>query len=136
MDSRLYFVVGDLVSNLLVGLIVGLVCAWLIPAGGFMFVAMVVAMLIGMVLGMLVWFPLSIYFGAMEVMVSTMFSGMLSGMVVGMWAAMVPLSAGQAGAVGLLCGLVGITVIWALNTALRGPRDVGAPPPANRGGGG
>ena len=123
MDSRLYFVLGDLVSNILVGLVAGWLCALIIGVGWNMFLAMVLAMIIGMIVGTILWFPLGMLFGAMEVMLPTMFGGMLSGMVVGMWAAMMPLGAGQAAVIGGVCGLVAIVTVWVLNNALRGVRS-------------
>ena len=89
MDSRLYFVLGDLFSNVLVGAVAGWLCALIIGTGWNMWVAMFVAMAIGMIVGTLLWLPLGMKFGTMEVMVPVMFGGMLSGMVVGMWAAVV-----------------------------------------------
>jgi len=123
MDSRLYFVLGDLFSNLLVAIVAAWFCALLIPTGWNMFGAMLVAMAIGMLVGLILFFPLGVMFGAMEVMVPTMFCGMLSGMVVGMWAAMAPVTGEEAALVGGVCGLVGINIIWVMNTSLRGRRS-------------
>lgn len=122
MDSRLYFVLGDLASNILVGLVVGWLCALIVGVGWNMYLAMLLAMVIGMVVGTVLWFPLGILFGAMEVMLPTMFGGMLSGMVVGMWAAMMPVSGTQAAVIGSVCGLISIVIIWVVNNAVRGIR--------------
>lgn len=122
MDSRLYFVLGDLVSNILVGALAGWLSALVIGVGWNMLLAMFLAMAIGMVVGLVLFFPLGAAFGAMEVMLPTMFSGMLSGMVVGMWAAMHPVGGSDSLLVGAGCGLLGIIVIWALNHAVRGRR--------------
>lgn len=122
MDSRLYFVLGDFGSNLLVGLVAGWLTALVVGVGWNMWAAMLLAMLLGMFAGTLLWIPLGMLFGAMEVMLPAMFSGMLSGMVVGMWAAMVPLGTADAALIGALCGLAGIAVIWGANRALRGIR--------------
>ncbi len=123
MDSRLYFVLGDLASNLLVGAMAGWLSALVIGVGWNMWLAMFLAMALGMLVGLVLFFPLGMAFGAMEVMLPTMFGGMLSGMVVGMWAAMHPVSGTVALLVGAGCGLVGINVIWVLNIALRGRRS-------------
>lgn len=123
MDSRLYFVLGDLASNILVGLVVGWLCSLVVGVGWNMLFAMLLAMVIGMVLGTLLWLPLGMMFGAMEVMLPTMFGGMLSGMVVGMWAAMTPLGGAEAAAIGAVCGLVAIVIIWVLNNSVRGIRS-------------
>jgi len=122
MDSRLYFVLGDLISNVLVGAVVGWLCALIVGVGWNMFLAMVLAMFIGMIVGTLLWLPLGMLFGAMEVMLPTMFGGMLSGMVVGMWAAMEALPGHSAFMIGGVCGLVSIVAIWILNNSVRGLR--------------
>jgi membrane protein implicated in regulation of membrane protease activity len=76
-----------------------------------------------MIVGLVLWFPLGILFGAMEVMLPIMFGGMLSGMVVGMWAAMMSLGGYEAAAMGGVCGLISIVIIWVLNNAVRGTRS-------------
>jgi hypothetical protein len=72
MDSRLYFVLGDLLSNILVGLVAGWLCA----------------------------------------------------LVVGMRAAMLPVSSYEAAALGSVCGLIAIVIVWVLNNSVRGIRSV------------
>lgn len=123
MDSRLFFVLGDLATNILVGGVVGWLCSLIVGVGWNMFFAMLLTMFIGMVAGTVLWFPLGIFFGAMEVMLPAMFSGMLSGMVVGMWATMMSLGDYEAVAIGGACGLIGITTIWILNNQVRGIRS-------------
>ena len=122
MDSRLYFVLGDLGSNVFIGLVVGWLSAMLVGVGWNMYLAMVVTMVLGMVVGTILWLPLGILFGAMELMVPTMFTGMASGMVVGMWAAMEPLGANEAAIIGGVCGLASIVLVWIVNNSLRGVR--------------
>ena len=122
MDSRLYFVLGDLASNVLVGAVVGWLCALLVGVGWNMFFTMLLTMVIGMIVGTALWLPLGTLFGAMEVMVPTMFGGMLSGMVVGMWATMAPLGGYEALSIGGVCGLISIVLIWILNNSMRGLR--------------
>jgi hypothetical protein len=122
MDSRLYFVLGDLGSNIFIGLVVGWLSALLVGVGWNMYLAMVVTMVLGMVVGTILWFPLGILFGAMELMVPAMVTGMVSGMVVGMWAAMVPLGASEAAIIGGVCGLASIVLVWITNNSLRGVR--------------
>ena len=123
MDSRLYLVLGDLASNILVGAAVGWLCALVVGVGWNMFLTMLLAMAIGMVVGTILWVPLGMFFGAMEVMLPTMFGGMLSGMVVGMRAAMMPVGSLQALFIGGLCGLAAIAIIWIMNARLRGVRS-------------
>lgn len=122
MDSRLYFTLGDLGSNVLVGAVAGWVCGLVIVTGWHMLPAMILAMALGMLIGLLLFFPLGMAFGAMEVMIPTMFSGMLAGMAVGMWKAMSPVSGVDALMTGAGCGMLGIIVVWLFNQALRGRR--------------
>ena len=122
MDSRLYFVLGDLAGNILVGAVAGWLSALVIVTGWHMVPAMFLAMALGMLVGLVLFFPLGMAFGAMEVMVPTMFSGMLAGMAIGMWAAMHPVAGIDALLAGGSCGLLGIIVVWLLNHAVRGRR--------------
>lgn len=120
MDSRLYFVLGDLFATIFVGAAVGWLSWALIDTGWNMWIAMVIAMLLGMVVATVLFFPLSFWFGAVEIMVACMFSGMLSGMVVGMWCSMEMLQGRSAAAIGSVCGLVGIVIVWIINNHVRG----------------
>lgn len=122
MDNRLFFVIGDLVVNVAIGLLAGALSWAIIDTGWNMIGAMVVMMVLGMALAFPVFIIAAVKLGAMEVMVPVMFSGMLAGMVVGMAAAMMPLSLTQALQMGGGTGLAGIAVIWILNSALRGVR--------------
>ncbi|MCX2977211.1 hypothetical protein [Candidatus Marimicrobium litorale] len=124
MDSRFYFVLGDLFSNIAVGLVAGVLAALVVGEDWNMFLAMILAMVLGMVVGTVLWLPLGVLFGAMEVMLSTMFGGMMSGMVVGMWVAMSPVSVKAGALVGMACGLLAIVIIWIMNSRLRGIRDL------------
>jgi hypothetical protein len=125
MDSRLFFDVGDIVANILVGIAAGWL-SWLVIGPGWpMIAAMVVAMALGMLVALLLFPALSYFWGAMEVMVPTMFSGMLSGMIVGMLVTMVPVLPGGVTFVGGSLGLLGIVVVWVVNNAVRGIRICG-----------
>ncbi len=120
MDHRLFFVVGDLLANLLVGVIAGLLSWLIVDTGWNMVIAMFVMMAVGMIAGLVVFMVVTFKLGAMEVMVPVMFSGMLSGMFVGMAMAMMPLSLGDAAMYGGASGLLGIAICWIANTLLRG----------------
>lgn len=122
MDFRPFFIIGDLISNGLVGAVVGLLCALTVGVGWPMFVVMILAMLLGMLVALVLFFPLSIFFGAMEVMLPTMFSGMISGMVVGMWCTMVALSPGSGAFLGAICALASLMIVWVLDKRLQGPQ--------------
>ena len=121
MDHRLYFVLGDLFSNILVSAFIGWICSLFITPGWNMWIAMFVAMAVGMFIALILWLPLGTFFGAMEVMTPLMFSGMVSSMVVGMKAAMMPIPASDAWYLGGVCGLACIVFIWVMNNSLRGP---------------
>jgi hypothetical protein len=129
MDSRLYFVLGDLAGNILVGLVVGWLCSTIVGNGWNMFFTMLLTMALGMVVGLVLFFPLGILFGAMEVMLPLMFTGMVSGMVVGMWCTMESMTAPTASFYGAICGLVSIVTIWVINNTLRGLRTYGVEGP-------
>jgi len=120
MDNRLYFVLGDLLANILVGAVVGWLCAALVSTGWNMWLAMFICMALGMFIALLMWLPLGYFFGAMEVMVPAMLTGMISGMAVGMWGAMHALSAASAIQLGATCGLICIVFIWVFNNSIRG----------------
>jgi hypothetical protein len=120
MDNRLFYVVGDLVANVVIGAIVALV-AWLIVSPGWnMWLAMISMMALGMVLGLAMFFPFSIKLGAHETMIPAMYTGMWAGMFVGMIAAMMPLTMRHAAELGVMVGAAEIVFIWIVNTLLRG----------------
>ncbi len=120
MDHRLYFVLGDLVANTLVGALIGSLAALIVGPGWNMNVATLVLMCLGMLIAGFLSLIIGVLFGAMEVMVPVMLTGMVSGMVVGMWAAMTPLSVTTAALIGAVCGLVTIVGVWIVNNAVRG----------------
>ncbi len=124
MENRAYFVLGDFFSNLMAGLLVGIVSALCVDTGWNMLVAMFLMMALGMVIAMLLWIPVSIFFGAMEVMVPLMFTGMLSGMLVGTLAAMQPITVSDGFLLGAATGLACVGLIWAVNLLLSGKREV------------
>jgi len=116
----LYYVVGDFLANLVLGVIVGAISWAIVGPGWNMIVAMFVMMAVGMLAGLFFFFPAAIKLGAMEAMVPLMFTGMVSGMVVGMAAAMMPLPLVNALLMGAASGVAGIAFIWIANSRLRG----------------
>lgn len=120
LDHRLYYVVGDFLVSLLIGVVAGL-AAWAIVGPGWnMWAAMALMMPLGMVIGMLIYFPLGSRLGAMEAMIPSMYTGMWAGMVVGMMSAMMPFSMRHAAEMGAACGVAEIIFIWLANSILRG----------------
>lgn len=124
MDNRLYFIIGDLLSNIVAGVVTAWLSYLIVSTDWNMFLAMWAMMLLGMLLSMVLFFPAGRYFGAMEVMLPMMLTGMCSGMLVGMWVAMSNPDLGQVLFAGGLTGLFCILAVWFMNSKLRGPRDV------------
>ncbi|MCP4904858.1 MAG: hypothetical protein GY910_07745 [bacterium] len=124
METRPYFVLGDLFANSLAGVLVGLAVAALFGPGWNMILAMFVGMALGMVVSLPVALPLGALFGAMEVMIPVMTTGMVTGMVVSMSATMAtmaePLSLGRGAALGLYCGLGTLAACYVANLWIRG----------------
>ncbi|MCY4362248.1 MAG: hypothetical protein OXE42_08695 [Gammaproteobacteria bacterium] len=120
MDNRLYFIVGDLVSNLGAGILIAISAVPLISTGWNMFIAMIVMMALGMVAGLFLSLVLSIFFGAMEVMVPVMLTGMFSGMISAMWLAMTAVPLMHLVWLGAITGLAVTCIIWLVNACLRG----------------
>ena len=120
MDHRLYFIFGDLVSNMVAGILIALCAILLVGTGWNMFVAMIVMMALGMLLCLPLSLALGILFGAMEIMVPVMLTGMFSGMIGGMWLAMAEVPALRLVWLGAITGLLITCIIWLVNARLRG----------------
>ena len=120
MDHRLYFVFGDLVSNVAAGILIALCAAVLVGTGWNMFVAMMVMMALGMIFCLFLSLALGILFGAMEIMVPVMLTGMFSGMFAGMWLAMTDVPLMQLVCLGAITGFAVTCIIWLVNARLRG----------------
>jgi hypothetical protein len=120
METRPYFVLGDLLANGLAGVLVGLAMASIFGPGWNMWLAMFVGMAIGMALSLFVALPMGAFFGAMEVMLPVMTTGMVAGMVVSMAAAMQPVSHGRAAELGLYCGIGTLLTCYVANVWIRG----------------
>ena len=121
MDNRFGYVIGDLVANMALGAVVGLLC-WLIvgPAWN-MWIAMFLMMAIGSFLGLVSFFITARWLGAMEAMVPMMLTGELTGMVVGMAVPMMPSFNALQGLIwGAGCGAASMVIIWIANALLTG----------------
>jgi hypothetical protein len=107
MPNRLYFLLGDVISNLSGGAAAGVLSVLFVNPEWNMFAGTLVGaaggVLVALLLGPLLFMR---YFGAMEVIVPMMLGGMLSGMIVGMRAAMVHYSFPEALEQGAVIGLV------------------------------
>ena len=124
METRLYFLFGDLLACVLVAVLTASACAAIFPASWPMVLLMPVSMVVGMILGLLiaVMAGLIYFFGAMEIMVPTMFTGM----VAGMWGAMVgagpEFSYGSLAIQGVVLGLVVNVAIRIYSMSLSGKK--------------
>ena len=89
METRLYFLIGDLSSCVLVAIVTASICSFIFSSSWPMPLLMIVSMLVGMILGLLVAVlaGLIYFFGAMEIMVPSMMTGMFAGMLGAMFAA-------------------------------------------------
>lgn len=122
METRAYFVVGDLLSTCAIGAAVGGVTGLAVPAGW----SMPLVMMAGMLLGMALALPLSLVFmpafGAMEIMLPGMLAGMVSGMASGMAVAAGAVDGLETLAVGGGCGFLVFLYTYALNARFGGLR--------------
>ena len=125
MDHRLYFIFGDLVSNIAVGVLAALSAAALVGPGWNMFMAMVAMMPLAMALGLFLSLALGILFGAMEIMVPAMLTGMFSGMFSGMWLTMTDVPMMQLACLGAITGFAVTCIIWFVNGRMRGVNAAG-----------
>lgn len=119
METRPYFVAGDLFANATAGALVGLFMAWLFDPGWNMFAAMVLGMAIGMLLSLPLAIVLGAFFGAMEVMLPVMTSGMVAGMVVSMAASMGEVGLAWGAQLGGCSGVVVMIGTYLANAAIR-----------------
>lgn len=126
MDDRLYFIFGDLISNIIAGVIMAVIPVLFVDSGWNMFAAMVVMMALAMPGSLFLSLALGIVFGAMEIMIPVMLSGMFGGMLGAMWLAMGGAGVVQLACLGAVTGVVTACIIWTVNTRLRGIRTYGA----------
>jgi len=120
LETRPYFLFGDLLANVVAGVLVALLCCVVFGPSWNMFVAMFVGMGIGMFVSVFVALPMGAFFGAMEVMVPVMTTGMVAGMVVSMGAAMEPVTAGRAVWLGAVSGVATLVACYAADAWIRG----------------
>jgi len=119
LETRPYFVLGDVLANSVVGALVGVASAALFGPGWNMIIAMLVGMALGMVISLPALLGFVVFFGAMEVMVPAMTTGMVAGMVVSMSATMGPLSFASAAVLGVKSGLGVLVAIYLANIIVK-----------------
>ena len=114
METRLYFIAGDVLANAVAGAVAVVVCTALLgetwpPA------AMILGMMIGGAVAMLLGMFASLLFGVFEVMLPVMTTGMLAGMMASMQAVPVNVAATR----GAVAGIGILVVTYLLNARLR-----------------
>ncbi len=119
LETRPYFVLGDLAANIAAGVIIGLISALLFGPGWNMLLAMFVGMALGMVISLPIALGSGALFGAMEVMLPVMTTGMVVGMVVPMAAAMAEVSFAWAVRVGACCGVGVVIATYVANSLIK-----------------
>ena len=119
METRPYFVLGDIFSNVAAGALIGGACAVVLPHGWNMVVAMIAGMVIGMATSLPIAFLLSGLFGAMETLLPVMMTGIVAGMVVAMQASLTAARFEDAARTGGLCGLGVVTATYLANAFIR-----------------
>ena len=119
METRPYFVVGDLSCSLVVSVLTAVAATAMVTQAWPMPAAMLVGMFLGMAVaavGILVFGP---FFGMIELQMPAMIGGMLTGMLVAMTAATRPLPASTASVVGASLGLMTFVAVWMADARLR-----------------
>jgi pheromone shutdown protein TraB len=119
VETRPYFVLGDIVSNVVAGALVGGACAALLPPGWNMVVAMSAGMALGMATSLPLAFLLSGLFGAMETLLPVMTTGMVAGMVIAMQSSLTPMRFEHTARIGGLCGLAVVIATYLVNAFIR-----------------
>jgi len=119
VETRPYFIAGDIVSNLAVGALVGAACALLFGTGWNMFVAMVAGMALGMVISLPLALFFGAFFGAMETMLPVMTTGMVAGMVVSMETSLEATPVASAAWLGCVSGLGVIVATYLANGVIK-----------------
>jgi hypothetical protein len=119
METRPYFLAGDLFSNALVGAFCGWAgVAWMPHMLGF-WPGMVLSMLGSMAVSMLLALTILLrWFGAMEVMIPTMLGGMTANMIMCVLGHFYGWSAGAGALLGAAIGLVVLQLTYIANARL------------------
>ena len=119
METRPYFVVGDIISNLAAGALVGGVCALVLPPGWNMVAAMVVGMAIGTVISLPVAFLFTGPFGAMEIQLPVMLTGMVAGMATATQSSLMAMAFTGGARLGAICGFGVLVATYVANALLK-----------------
>jgi hypothetical protein len=120
METRPYFIAGDLSCSLLVGGATAVAAiatfseAWPVPA------AMLVGMLLGMAVAAVGILAFGRFFGMIELQMPAMLSGMLAGMIVAMIVTRRPLPSSTGAIIGGVLGMATFVAVWLADAWLGG----------------
>ncbi len=120
MESRPYFLLGDILSNAALGGLAGMSCAGLVGESWNMLLAMLAGMVLGMVLALPVQFICGVFFGAFEVMLPMMLTGMTTGMIIAAVAATRELPWDRGALWGAGLGVAVLAFTYLANAVLQG----------------
>ncbi len=125
METRWYFILGDLAANILVACAAVALSSWLIGGSLGMLPGMIIGMLFGMVIGLVIGMGcLTVFLGVMEVATPCMLSGMFGGMWGGMWS----LAGAEVLQWGAATGVITLTAVYVLNAFVSGPQKIDSSP--------
>ena len=116
---RLYLFVGDLLANVGLGALVGLIVSSSVGEGWPVVVGMAASMAVGTLVSVPASMLLAPFFGAFEVMLPGMASAMLAGMVVGMRATAGSASHADLAGLGAASGLAVLVAVRLLDRCIR-----------------
>jgi len=120
METRPYFLFGDILSNAVAGFVVGGVAALVTQPGWPAAAVMPIGMFLGMILATPIQIVCGIFFGAFEVMIPMMFTGMAAGMIIPMQAAGAPLTPIDGALRGIGIGMAVLAFTYIANAFLSG----------------
>ena len=122
METRWYFILGDIAANCLVAIAAVALTSLLVGGALGMIPGMIVGMLLGMAVALVIGMGfLAPLLGVMEVISPCM----LSGMAGGMFGAMFDLSGMQILQWGAATGVAMLAIVYLLNALLSGPQRLG-----------
>jgi hypothetical protein len=120
LERRMYFIAGDVLSNVVMGMVAAWLSAAVVEPSWSMSAGMLAGMLAGMASGLVVTPLFVALFGAMEVMLPVMLTAMLSGMVFGMAGAMYAPALAALLPGGGTIGLLVLLLTYAVDARLHG----------------
>ena len=122
METRPYFIAGDLSCSIVVGVLTAVAATATVSEAWPMLAAMVVGMVLGMAVAAVGILGFGPFFGMIELQMPAMLAGMLTGMVVAMTATTIPLASSTASVIGGTLGLTTFVAVWLADARLRARR--------------